>query len=75
VTIAELIAHLSRIRDQDVEITIRIQHHQLGQRDLDIIDILCDLDHSDHAYYVLEHEDPWADEEYWPEDPDTEELL
>ena len=41
----------------------------------DIIDILCDLDHSDHTYYVLEHEDPWADEEYWPEDPDTEELL
>lgn len=74
-TIAELIAHLSRIRNQDAQITIRIQHHQLGQRDLDIIDILCDLDQFGHAYHVLEHEDPWANEEYWPEGPDAEELL
>lgn len=34
-TVEELIAHLSRIRNQDAPIMIRIQHHQLGQSDLD----------------------------------------
>ena len=70
-TVAELIAHLSRIRDQDVEITIRIQHHQLGQLDLYPADITLRPD----GAYVIEHEDPWADDERWPEDPDTKELL
>nr|DAP11173.1 MAG TPA: hypothetical protein [Caudoviricetes sp.] len=39
-TVAELIAHLSRIRNQDAEITIRIQHHRLGQCDLDTEELL-----------------------------------
>ncbi|WP_454921380.1 hypothetical protein [Actinomyces naeslundii] len=70
-TVAELVTHLSRIHDQGSLVLIRIQHHQLGQLDLYPADITLRPD----GAYVIEHEDPWADDERWPEDPDTKELL
>lgn len=43
-TVAELITHLARIRDQDAQITIRIQRHQFGQSDLDPVGCIQCLD-------------------------------
>ena len=68
-TVAELIAHLSRIRNQDAPIMIRIQHHQLGQSALDP----AGLRRRHDGAYIIEPEDPWGDGLWFP-NPD-EELL
>lgn len=70
-TIAELIAHLSRIRNQGSLVLIRIQHHQLGQLDLLPAGITPLFDGS----YAIELKDPWGTDEPWPGGPDAEELL
>lgn len=70
-TVEELIAHLSRIRNQDAPIMIRIQHHQLGQLDLLPAGITPLFDGS----YAIELKDPWGTDEPWPEGPGAEELL
>ena len=55
-TIAELIAHLSSIRNQDAPIMIRTYLSGLGQSDLDPVGYVQRID----GAYVIELEDPWA---------------
>lgn len=55
-TIAELIAHLSRIRNQDAPIMIRTHLSRLGQSDLDPVGYVQRID----GAYVIELEGPWG---------------
>lgn len=55
-TIAELITHLSRIRDQGAPIMIRAHLSRLGQSDLDPVGYVQRVD----GAYVIELEDPWG---------------